>query len=212
MEYYVALYDYDATTASNLTLMQGETVLVLEKASNGWWNGEASQGTGWFPETYVGKRDVRVVAAGGRGGHTRADVGPSALQKDMLPMGWQAHADDAGRVYYTNLITQDSVWEKPTKPSFVSTDGRRAPPFAPCTPRLNCAAWWGSWLDQGATAHAGPDCGRQGGRRGRRGRAGHPRRRRRRARGRVCIGAGMWRAQCCAVHAPEADRAGTRPP
>ena len=60
MEYYVALYDYEATTASNLTLMEGETVLVLEKATNGWWNGEASQGTGWFPETYVGKRNVRL--------------------------------------------------------------------------------------------------------------------------------------------------------
>ena len=36
-------------------------------------------------------------------------------------MGWQAHADDAGRIYYTNLITQESVWVKPTKPSFVST-------------------------------------------------------------------------------------------
>ena len=35
-------------------------------------------------------------------------------------MGWQAHADDAGRIYYTNLITQESVWVKPTKPSFVS--------------------------------------------------------------------------------------------
>ena len=57
------MYDYEAATATNLSLMEGETVLVLEKASNGWWNGEASQGTGWFPEAYVGHRSVRAPHA-----------------------------------------------------------------------------------------------------------------------------------------------------
>jgi len=39
----------------------------------------------------------------------------------MLPMGWQAHADDAGRIYYVNLITEESSWDKPTEHAFKST-------------------------------------------------------------------------------------------
>jgi len=29
--------------------------MVHEKGTTGWWNGEASSGTGWFPESYVQK-------------------------------------------------------------------------------------------------------------------------------------------------------------
>ena len=36
-------------------------------------------------------------------------------------MGWQAHADDAGRIYYVNLITEESSWDKPTEHAFKST-------------------------------------------------------------------------------------------
>ena len=52
---YLVLYDYQATGDNGLNLRQGETVLVHEKGTTGWWNGETSSGSGWFPESYVQK-------------------------------------------------------------------------------------------------------------------------------------------------------------
>lgn len=54
-EQYVVLYDYQATADNGLNLRQGEIILVHEKGTTGWWNGEGSCGSGWFPESYVQK-------------------------------------------------------------------------------------------------------------------------------------------------------------
>jgi hypothetical protein len=54
-EQYLVLYDYQATADNGLNLRQGEIVLVHEKGTTGWWNGETSNGVGWFPESYVQK-------------------------------------------------------------------------------------------------------------------------------------------------------------
>ena len=58
-EQYLVLYDYQATADNGLNLRQGEIVLVHEKGTTGWWNGEASGGVGWFPESYVQKMVCR---------------------------------------------------------------------------------------------------------------------------------------------------------
>ena len=51
----MVLYDYQATADNGLNLRQGEIIVVHEKGSTGWWNGESSSGSGWFPESYVQK-------------------------------------------------------------------------------------------------------------------------------------------------------------
>jgi len=54
----VAKYSYKAQRPDELSLNKGETVIVLEKSSDGWWKGrkEDTNGiihTGWFPSNYV---------------------------------------------------------------------------------------------------------------------------------------------------------------
>ncbi|XP_060573333.1 cytoplasmic protein NCK2-like isoform X2 [Ruditapes philippinarum] len=46
-------YNYTAQQQDELSLTKGETVVVLEKSSDGWWNGRKGNSTGWFPSNYV---------------------------------------------------------------------------------------------------------------------------------------------------------------
>lgn len=49
-----ALYDYDAEAESELTIKEGETLLITEKHSSGWWYATNSVGqSGFVPENYV---------------------------------------------------------------------------------------------------------------------------------------------------------------
>ncbi|CAB3410319.1 unnamed protein product [Caenorhabditis bovis] len=50
----VAKFAYQPQLEDELVLQKGEQVTVLEKSTDGWWKGEASNGTtGWFPSNYV---------------------------------------------------------------------------------------------------------------------------------------------------------------
>eukprot|EP00124_Ichthyophonus_hoferi_P002940 Ihof_evm6s225 gene=Ihof_evmTU6s225 len=53
-EVYVALYDFFGEKDGDLTFMEGDTILVLEKPDD-WWKGESTGRTGWFPSGYVQK-------------------------------------------------------------------------------------------------------------------------------------------------------------
>lgn len=46
-------YNYTAQQQDELSLTKGETVMVLEKSSDGWWNGRKGNSSGWFPSNYV---------------------------------------------------------------------------------------------------------------------------------------------------------------
>uniref|UniRef100_A0AC34R4A0 Uncharacterized protein n=1 Tax=Panagrolaimus sp. JU765 TaxID=591449 RepID=A0AC34R4A0_9BILA len=51
--YAVAKYNYEPQRQDELQLTRGESVLVLERSSDGWWKGEINGRTGWFPSNYV---------------------------------------------------------------------------------------------------------------------------------------------------------------
>jgi len=52
--YVRALADYAPTEDSELSLYEGEVVLVLRKDPSGWWEGRSTDGrVGWFPSNFV---------------------------------------------------------------------------------------------------------------------------------------------------------------
>lgn len=48
-----ALYDYEATKDDELTLKEGDTVEVISKQADGWWEGSTGGRRGVFPSNYV---------------------------------------------------------------------------------------------------------------------------------------------------------------
>lgn len=106
-KYYLAAYDYEATTATNLSLRAGETVLVHEIGEQGWWNGQTGSGAGWFPESYVVPND------------------------DPLALGWVPLTDDHGRTYYLNSVSNETSWDRPTLQADAAQADNDVPPPPP---------------------------------------------------------------------------------
>jgi hypothetical protein len=50
---YRAIYFYEAHRDDEITLREGDVVLVFEAAESGWWRGSVGQKDGWFPGSYV---------------------------------------------------------------------------------------------------------------------------------------------------------------
>ena len=48
-EWYRAVYVYTAEDSSQLSLVPGMYVDVIEKEGSGWWKGQSDSGQGWFP-------------------------------------------------------------------------------------------------------------------------------------------------------------------
>ena len=72
--YVRALADYTPTEDTELTLYEGEVVLVLRKDPSGWWEGRSSNGRiGWFPSNFV---------------HVKYDLYVLCLRCCRLPCGW----------------------------------------------------------------------------------------------------------------------------
>jgi hypothetical protein len=57
MEIAKVLASYEATSKEQLSLQQGQMVIVRKKTESGWWQGEVGKGkkreVGWFPASYV---------------------------------------------------------------------------------------------------------------------------------------------------------------
>jgi sugar lactone lactonase YvrE len=51
-----------------------------------------------------------------RPGSSRS-TSPSRRQSKMLPEGWEAMFDDDGDMYFMNKLTEETTWERPTKPA-----------------------------------------------------------------------------------------------
>ena len=49
----VAIYDYNADKEDELTFQEGQTIYVLKKNDDGWWEGVMEGITGLFPGNYV---------------------------------------------------------------------------------------------------------------------------------------------------------------
>ena len=47
------LYPYKAQQQGDLTIVEGDVIVVLETVDNGWWMGCHGDREGWFPGTYV---------------------------------------------------------------------------------------------------------------------------------------------------------------
>ena len=50
---YRVLYPYKAQQDGDLTLNEGDIIVVTESHDNGWWRGCLGEQEGWFPGTYV---------------------------------------------------------------------------------------------------------------------------------------------------------------
>ncbi len=48
-----ALYDYNATDATELSFKAGDSISVLDISGGEWWKGELNGTIGWFPANYV---------------------------------------------------------------------------------------------------------------------------------------------------------------
>eukprot|EP01114_Cavostelium_apophysatum_P005587 TRINITY_DN1677_c0_g1_i3.p1 TRINITY_DN1677_c0_g1~~TRINITY_DN1677_c0_g1_i3.p1 ORF type:complete len:536 (+),score=114.74 TRINITY_DN1677_c0_g1_i3:379-1986(+) len=48
-----ALYDYDAEDTNEMTIKEGDIILVLNKGASGWWKGEVGGKIGHFPSNFV---------------------------------------------------------------------------------------------------------------------------------------------------------------
>lgn len=59
---YVALYDYEARTESELDFHQNDRFRILNKANDEWWEAEMlpSGKRGWVPHNYVAPVQVRL--------------------------------------------------------------------------------------------------------------------------------------------------------
>ena len=62
-------YNYKAQRDDELELKQGEEVIVLERASDGWWKGvnQTTHLAGWFPSNYVLKNNANLPSRGSTG-------------------------------------------------------------------------------------------------------------------------------------------------
>ncbi|XP_030748010.1 cytoplasmic protein NCK1 isoform X2 [Sitophilus oryzae] len=49
----VVKYNYQAQQPDELSLVKGSRILILEKSNDGWWRGQSSNITGWFPSNYT---------------------------------------------------------------------------------------------------------------------------------------------------------------
>ena len=53
LEKVLAIYDYNADKEDELTFQEGQTIYVLKKNDDGWWEGVMEGITGLFPGNYV---------------------------------------------------------------------------------------------------------------------------------------------------------------
>ena len=50
---YIARFDLEPDSESELKLMAGQRVVIIERADNGWWHGVVDESHGWVPETFL---------------------------------------------------------------------------------------------------------------------------------------------------------------
>ncbi|CAJ0572718.1 unnamed protein product, partial [Mesorhabditis spiculigera] len=79
----VVKYAYEPRMDDELALRKGETILVLERSSDGWWKGEANGETGWFPSNYV-EEENESPATNGNG--VSENARPQAARADTRPV------------------------------------------------------------------------------------------------------------------------------
>ena len=50
---YKAKFPFHALAEGDLTLEEGDVVVVMDTLESGWWRGVCNGRTGWFPASYV---------------------------------------------------------------------------------------------------------------------------------------------------------------
>ena len=58
----VAKFKYAGVHGDDLSLEEGDVLVVLEKASDGWWRGQKGTRIGWFPSNYVEELETEQPA------------------------------------------------------------------------------------------------------------------------------------------------------
>lgn len=58
-----ALATYEAQGENELSITEGDDILVLRKDDSGWWEGQNGERVGWFPSNYCAQRyDLYTIA------------------------------------------------------------------------------------------------------------------------------------------------------
>ncbi|KIY45131.1 SH3-domain-containing protein [Fistulina hepatica ATCC 64428] len=52
-EWVEAIYDYTSTESSDISIQEGQHILLIERSSADWWTGEVDGRRGLFPASYV---------------------------------------------------------------------------------------------------------------------------------------------------------------
>lgn len=66
--YATATHDFEGEDEGELTISIGDEVLVRQVTTSGWSEGECNAQSGWFPSTYVEKKEPERRAGGSRAG------------------------------------------------------------------------------------------------------------------------------------------------
>jgi len=76
MEIAKVIASYERTSKEQLSLQQGQMVIVRKRTESGWWQGEVGKGkkreVGWFPASYV----TLLEGVGGGGGAAAGGANP----------------------------------------------------------------------------------------------------------------------------------------
>ncbi|XP_071838131.1 cytoplasmic protein NCK2-like isoform X2 [Apostichopus japonicus] len=69
----VVKFKYEPQQEDELALNKGDKVIVIEKCTDGWWKGEVSGKSGWFPSNYVSE-DLDRSSASSKGEDVSSSV------------------------------------------------------------------------------------------------------------------------------------------
>eukprot|EP00484_Ammonia_sp_Unknown_P022655 CAMPEP_0197025790 /NCGR_PEP_ID=MMETSP1384-20130603/6012_1 /TAXON_ID=29189 /ORGANISM="Ammonia sp." /LENGTH=175 /DNA_ID=CAMNT_0042454361 /DNA_START=55 /DNA_END=582 /DNA_ORIENTATION=- len=109
----VAGCDYVAKENSQLTLKEGDRIIVLSEDDDRYWKGRLENGQEGFFPIHAIKVNSEIYGVG------------EGVDERPLPYGWKREMDDDGQLLYMNTITKETQTEFPTQRARPKPRGHR---------------------------------------------------------------------------------------